>query len=132
VRRLTDGEVIFKEGEPGDAWYVIFEGQARVLKGADHGAWQVRLMERGECFGEIALLDGQPRSATVLAAGTLTVFRFSRPRFEDLLEQGSLGAYKLVLAMARMLSQRHRELTQRLSELVSDDPPAMAQFQISE
>jgi CRP/FNR family cyclic AMP-dependent transcriptional regulator len=132
VRRLTDGEEVFREGDPGDAWYVVFDGKARVLKGAARGTWEIRLMEPGECFGEIALLDGQARSATVLAAGTLTVFRFSRPRFEQLLEQGSLGAYKLVLGMARMLSERHRELTQQLSGLDSDDQPALALYQISE
>ena len=123
VRRLTDGEEVFHEGEQGDAWYVIYEGSARVLKDSDAGQWEIRVMEPGSCFGEIAILDRQPRSATVLAAGPLTVFRFRRARFEQLLEQGSLGAYKLVLGMARMLSQRHRELTQQLSR---------AEYQVSE
>jgi CRP/FNR family transcriptional regulator, cyclic AMP receptor protein len=149
VRRLTDGEEVFHEGDPGDAWYVIFEGQARVLKEADTGAWEIRVMERGTCFGEMAILDREARSATVLAMGPLTAFRFRRQRFEQLLDQGSLGAYKLVLGMARMLSQRHRQLTQQLSELTSHNEPvaaragapglqasdahtAVAQYQISE
>jgi CRP/FNR family transcriptional regulator, cyclic AMP receptor protein len=114
VQRFTDGEVIFREGDEGDAWYVIFAGQARVLKATDGGLTEIRVMQRGECFGEIAILEGDTRSATVEAVGPLTLFRFRRSRFQQLLDQGSLGAYKLVLGMARMLSQRHRELTQRV------------------
>ena len=123
VERLTDGEAVFQEGDPGDAWYVIFEGRASVMKSAADGAWKIRVMERGECFGEMAILDGHPRSATVRADGPLTVFRFRRTRFDQLLEQGSLGAYKLVLGMARMLSQRHRELTHALSNATSGREP---------
>jgi CRP-like cAMP-binding protein len=137
VQRLTDGEEVFHEGEPGDGWYVIFEGSARVLK----GAWEIRILESGAAFGEMAILDGQARSATVQALGPLTLFRFRRAPFEQLLEQGSLGAYKLVLGMARMLSAHHRELTHRLAELTSDRPvtvagrdqaPLLASYQVSE
>ncbi len=121
VRRLTDGEEVFHEGDPGDAWYVIFEGAVRVLQEADGGSRELAVLERGACFGEMAILDGEGRSATVRALGPLTVFRFRRPRFEQLLDQGSLGAYKLILGMARRLSQRHRQLTDQLSELMSND-----------
>jgi CRP/FNR family transcriptional regulator, cyclic AMP receptor protein len=126
VRRLTDGEEAFHEGDPGDAWYVIFEGRARVLRDGPGGATEIRLLERGSCFGEMAILDAQPRSATIEAVGPLTVFCFRRERFELLLEQGSLGAYKLVLAMARTLSRRHRELTQDLVEQMSRAEPVIA------
>jgi CRP-like cAMP-binding protein len=129
VEQRSDGEDVFHEGDLGDAWYVIYSGTARVLKAADSGAWQIRMLERGACFGEMAILDGQARSATIQAAGPLTVFRFRRARFEQLLEQGSLGAFKLVLGMARMLSNHHRELTQRLSALTE---PVAAGYQISE
>jgi len=126
VRRLTDGEEAFHEGDPGDAWYVIFEGRARVLRDGPGGATEIRLLERGSCFGEMAILDAQPRSATIEAVGPLTVFCFRRERFELLLDQGSLGAYKLVLAMARTLSRRHRELTQDLVEQMSRAEPVTA------
>jgi CRP-like cAMP-binding protein len=117
VKRLREGEKVFQEGDPGDAWYVISEGTARVVKEGAGGAREIARLTRGECFGEMAILDGSARSATVEASGDLTLFRFRRARFEDLLEQGSLGAYKLVVAMARVLSQRQRELTRQLAEL---------------
>ena len=65
VQRLADGEEVFHEGAPGDAWYVIFEGQARVLKDSANGAWEIRILDRGAAFGELALLDGGARSATI-------------------------------------------------------------------
>jgi CRP-like cAMP-binding protein len=76
----------------------------------------------------MAILDGRPRSATVRAREPLTLFQFREARFTELLEEGSLAAYKLVLAMARMLSLRHRELTRQLSE----SPVHSRAYQISE
>lgn len=120
VQRLTDGEEVFHQGDPGDAWYVILEGEARVLHDAGDGsAQELAVLKRGACFGEMAILDREGRAATVQAIGPLTVFRFRRSRFEQLLDQGSLGAYKLVLAMARTLSQRLRRLNTQISELMS-------------
>jgi len=126
VRRLQAGEEIFHEGDAGDAWYVIFEGQANVLKDAIGGPTPISTLGVGACFGEMAILDGLARSATVRAAGPLTIFRFRRERFEELLNQGSLGAYKLVAAMARTLSKRQRRLTQQISELLDDTATSQA------
>jgi CRP-like cAMP-binding protein len=131
VQRLQRGEQLFAEGQAGDAWYVIFEGQAEVVKATQTGETRrLALLEPGACFGEMAILDGSARSATVQAAGPLTVFRFRRAPFEELLEQGSLAAFKLVAAMARVLSQRHRTLTQQLSELLSPDAAPSARAEL--
>lgn len=118
VKRLREGEAVFQEGDPGDAWYVISEGTAVVLKEGEGTTREIARLNRGECFGEMAILDGSARSATVKAAADLTLFRFRRARFEDLLDQGSLGAYKLVVSMARVLSHRQRELTKQIADLL--------------
>lgn len=119
MQRLQDAEAVFNEGDDGDAWYVVFEGRALVLKRMDGSGGsnptQIAVLESGACFGEMAILDGLARSASVVANGPLTVLRLRRERFAALLEQGSLGAYKLIAAMARTLSQRQRHLTQKLS-----------------
>jgi len=131
VQRLTDGEVVFREGDPGDAWCVILDGEAQVLKNTAEGARELAVLKRGACVGEMAILDGEGRSATVKAVGPLTLLRFRRARFEQLLNLGSLGAYKLILAMARMLSQRHRLLTARVSKAASRED-SVAEYHISE
>jgi CRP-like cAMP-binding protein len=128
VRRLIAGEEVFHEGDPGDAWYVVFEGQAQVFEESEGRVHEIAAIGRGSAFGEMAILDGRPRSATVRAREPLTLFRFRESRFSELLDEGSLAAYKLVLAMARMLSVRHRELTRQLS----DSPVHNGVYQISE
>src|SRR4051812_25910943 len=78
VQRLTQGEEVFREGDDGDAWYVVFEGTANVVKNSPSGATQIAALGPGSCFGEMAILDGMARSATIVADGALTVFRFRR------------------------------------------------------
>jgi CRP-like cAMP-binding protein len=126
VSRLRDGEAVFHEGDPGDAWYVISEGTAIVLVEREGATREVARLNRGECFGEMAILDGSARSASVKAGSDLTLFRFRRSRFEDLLDQGSLAAYKLVLAVARVLSTRQRELTKQVATLLEQKTEAKA------
>jgi CRP-like cAMP-binding protein len=140
VIRLQEGEEVFHEGTSGDSWYVIFEGEVRVLKDADTEAEsEIARLGPGKCFDEMAILDGMPRSANVRAAGPLTIFRFRRDRFDGLLAQGSLG--KLVAAMARVLSHRHRQLTHQIFDLLAGQaqvPAAQAasasvdRYQVSE
>lgn len=129
VRRLNAGEKVFHEGDPGDAWYVIFEGRVRVVKNTPTGPMAIASLEPGACFGEMAILDGSARSATIEATEPLTVFRFRRAQFDELLEEGSLAAYKLVAAMARVLSERHRQLTQRLAAIGDSN---LGRYQVSE
>jgi CRP-like cAMP-binding protein len=83
VIRLQEGEEVFHEGTSGDSWYVIFEGEVRVLKDADTEAEsEIARLGPGKRFDEMAILDGMPRSASVRAAGPLTIFRFRRDRFD--------------------------------------------------
>jgi CRP/FNR family cyclic AMP-dependent transcriptional regulator len=121
VRRVRDGQPIFREGDPGDAWYVIFEGGADVTKNNDFGPPKV-ISQIGPraCFGEMAILDHSPRSATVVARGETTVFRFPRDAFEALLAEDNLAAYKLVYQIAKVLTVRARNTTQQLADALAD------------
>ena len=97
VQRLRDGQIVFKEGEPGDAWYVIFDGTLDVFKSEDFLPDQrIATLNARACFGEMAILDHSPRSASVVARGEATVFRFPRKEFEHLLHEDNLAAYKLI------------------------------------
>ncbi len=121
VQRFRDGQIVFREEDPGDAWFVIFRGECVVTKNAPFGpARTLAILEPQSCFGEMAVLDGSPRSAGVAVRGDTTLFKFRRVDYQSLLDGGSLSAYKLVLAMARVLCQRQRNLTQQLSELMEE------------
>ena len=123
IRRLRPQEWVFREGEAGDAWYVVFEGEVEVVKESEEGERVIAILGRRACFGEMAILDGSPRSASVRATKPLTVFRFPRQRFTQLLDEGTLAAYKLVYQMALVLVSRQRRTTSRLVELMATDKP---------
>jgi len=122
VERYADGQVIFREDSPGDSWCVLYEGTALVTKAVRLGpARELARLEPPSCFGEMAILDRGPRSATVRAIGETTVLRFPAEPFDELLEGGALAAYKLVVGMARVLTRRQRELTVRFATFAGDE-----------
>ncbi len=122
VRRIRDGQTIFREGDPGDAWYVILEGEANVTRSSEGRPDKViaHIGPRA-CFGEMSILDHSPRSASVTACGDSTVLRFPRDAFEALLGQDNLAAYKLVHEMAKVLTVRARKTSQELAKALADN-----------
>lgn len=121
IQRIRDAHPIFREGDAGDAWFVIFEGRADVFKDEEFLPSR-RIAELGPraCFGEMAILDHSPRSASVIAQGDVTVFRFPRKEFEMLLQEGNLAAYKLIYEMAKVLCTRARATAAQLAEALAD------------
>ncbi|MCB9743011.1 MAG: cyclic nucleotide-binding domain-containing protein [Alphaproteobacteria bacterium] len=124
IQRVREGQTVFREGEPGDAWYVVHQGEVAVTKARLLGPSEelARLSER-TCFGEMALIDGSPRSASVTAVGEGTLFRFPKSSFDTLLAEGNLAAYKLIFEMAKVLCARQRRLTGQLTDVMTSDGP---------
>jgi CRP-like cAMP-binding protein len=75
---VASGEVIFREGEPGDHFYLIDEGQVDVARGQE----RLAIVGAGESFGETALLDDRPRNATVRAMTPVTLYSMDRFGFD--------------------------------------------------
>lgn len=125
VQRARDEHAVFREGDPGDAWYVVYDGEVEVLRSDATGTPRtIATLGPRSCFGEMAILDHFPRSATVVAKGEATLFKFPRVAFERLLREENLAAYKLIHEMAKVLANRSREGTQALSEALRarDEP----------
>ncbi len=118
VRPVTTGEKVFEEGESGDAWYVLYRGELEVVKGSSGSDEVISVLSPPACFGEMAILDGSPRSATIRAAQESTVLCVPRAAFDQLLEDGNLVAYKLLHQMAIVLAQRERHATTRLMKML--------------
>jgi CRP-like cAMP-binding protein len=95
------GRVIVKTGDPGKAFYVIVEGRAKVVKGKIVTARREAELGPGEFFGELALLDGEARAATVIAATPLVTIRIERAAFRRLLREEPDLALKVLEGMAR-------------------------------
>ncbi len=107
------GEVLFEEGEPGDAFYIVFKGAMEVVKARPDGTTEKLAVRRaGEAFGEMALLNDAPRSATVRAAEATQLMVVGRDAFQDL-----LGGDSLALRMMRVLSKALRALGVRFASV---------------
>lgn len=106
------GQEIFREGDPGDALYLVGRGRVSLLKAGDEHSPEQLLMELGPpaILGEMSLLDLAPRSATVRVSGEepATLLRISREQFQRLLSGSSPLALKLTYRLARLLSHRLR------------------------
>lgn len=82
------GETVVRAGEPADGYYLVIEGQARALvEGVDGAEVSLNLLGPGSGFGEAALLEGTPRTATVRAASKLTALRLDRGIFAAVMER---------------------------------------------
>lgn len=113
------GDVVFREGDQGDAWFVLYRGAVVVFKHGATGEKKITELGPQACFGEISILDGSPRSATIRASEDSVVFRVPRDAFNELTGEGHLVAYKLLQQMAILLAERQRSTTMRLSELLN-------------
>jgi len=101
VSNYNAGRVIVKRGDPGKAFYVIIQGEAKVVKGKIVTARQEAQLGPGDFFGELSLLDGEPRAASVIASSPLTTIRIERAAFRRLLREEPDLALKILEGMAR-------------------------------
>lgn len=99
--KVAEGEVLFEEGEPGDAFYVVLAGGIELLKGSGDARKKLAVMRNGDTFGEMALLNSNPRSASARAVESSHLLAISRSDFEEL-----LGGETLAVRMMRGLSKR--------------------------
>lgn len=104
VAELPDGTVLCAEGATGDAFFVLLEGTAAVARGGE----RVNTLETGEHFGELALLDPAPRSASVVAEGDVVVGLLGARVFRSIVRDVPDLTDKLLRAMARQLRDARR------------------------
>jgi CRP/FNR family cyclic AMP-dependent transcriptional regulator len=112
-RRYRKGEVIFHEGDPGDALHLVLSGRVkigRVSAGGDETI--VTSIAPGESFGELVLLDGAARSATATALEPTETLVLGRPAFANLVDEGRDFRWALLTGIA----QHQRRLTDQLAE----------------
>lgn len=104
VRTLEAGEVLFKQGDPADAMYVVAEGEviARVTTVAPGGTLDLAVLGAGDFFGEIGLLGDQPRQATIVAKTETTLLAFGREEMTRLVDSDE----RFRFAILRFLRER--------------------------
>ena len=100
---VRKGDVIITKGEKGDSMYVVVRGSVRVFNGDK----TVRILGENEIFGELALLDPEPRSASVEAVEDARLFRLDRDTFSQLMA----GNVEIVRGVLHVLCERLRAKT---------------------
>jgi CRP/FNR family transcriptional regulator, cyclic AMP receptor protein len=121
VRRFRRGETIFHQGDPGDALFVLSSGSVKVVLPSDEGAEPaiVAILGPGEFFGELAILDGAPHSATIVAVEPTETLVLHRDAFLGLIDSDA-GLRRALLAS---LATEIRRLTGHVEDLHFLDLP---------
>jgi CRP-like cAMP-binding protein len=114
TRRFRRGEVLFHEGDPGDALFVVASGAVKVVVPSEDGDEAIlATLRRGDFLGELALLDGAPRSASAIALEQTEVMALPREQFRALVASEPAIRDALFAALAGEL----RRLTTHVAEL---------------
>ena len=100
IQEFSPGAIVVESGQPSDAFYLILGGRAKVLGKSR------RTLGTGDYFGEMGLIDGEPRSATIAAEGELQAMKLPRRPFLKLLNQEP----QIATAMMAELAARIRSL----------------------
>lgn len=130
IKEYAPGQAIVREGEAGDAFYILRSGTASVLKDSEGGR-KLNTVQAGEFFGELALLTGGPRQASVVADGAVSVFSLAKQDFDRL-----IAAYPKVRATIIGIASAYRqpadillktETNTAAADASAGDEPSMAE-----
>ena len=111
-KTYNDGEIICREGEEGKSMFVIQSGTVEVSRKLPEGEMMLGAMTKGDIFGEMALFDHMPRSATVKAKGEAVVLQIDKKGFFAKASQDPTLVFNILEGMSR----RIRALTVELSK----------------
>jgi len=117
IRQFLADEIVFDEGEEGQALYIIFSGSVAVLIERGESKEMIAELSAGSFFGDLALLDNTPRSAQVRAKEDCELAVFFRADFVSLMETDATIGYKISLQLARNLARRLRAQQSRVESL---------------
>ena len=121
VRRFRRNETIFHQGDPGDSLYIVESGSVKIVLPSPEGEEEaiIATLSRGDFFGELAILDGAPHSATVVALEPTEALVLRREPFEQLIDTNR----GLRMALFAGLTAELRRLTGHVEELHFLDLP---------
>ncbi len=123
IVKLRAGDTIFKEGDPGTEMYIIQAGKVEVYNDTPQGRVRLSVMEKGDFFGEMALLDGVPHAAAAQALEDVELIEINSTLFDRMIK----GNAEIAVRMLRKLSIRLRETNRKHEQLLAagiDHPAA--------
>jgi CRP/FNR family cyclic AMP-dependent transcriptional regulator len=114
--RFREGSMVFREGERGDKLYIVLDGRVRISKFIPGvGEEALAVLDRGDFFGEMALIDDKPRSADAKAHdGDATVLSLDRATLNEILSMDPHASLQFLNLLCRMISRRLREINEKI------------------
>jgi len=112
AKRFTPGQFVFKAGDRGDTMYVVMEGEVKVLVGST----TVEIAGPGSIVGEMALIDNEPRSATVVAKTHCRLVEVDQGQFQYMVSEGPFFALQVMKVMADRLRKTNARLRSKTNQ----------------
>jgi len=114
--RFREGSTVFREGEKGDKLYIVLDGRVRISKFIPGvGEEALAVLDRGDFFGEMALIDDKARSADAKAHdGDATVLSIDRATLNEILSMDPHASLQFLNLLCRMISRRLREINEKI------------------
>ena len=115
-KTYRDGDAIVREGESGDCMYVVQKGQVEVLRGTEGKEVRLAVLGEGEVFGEMALFEREPRSATVRALGDARALTVDKRTFLRQVHEDPSLAFRILQKMSHRIRELNAELVRLKAE----------------
>jgi CRP/FNR family cyclic AMP-dependent transcriptional regulator len=114
--RFREGSMVFREGERGEKLYIVLDGRVRISKFIPGvGEEALAVLDRGDFFGEMALIDDKARSADAKAHdGDATVLSIDRATLNEILSMDPHASLQFLNLLCRMISRRLREINEKI------------------
>jgi len=109
VRRFLAGQTIIREGDPAESFFILTRGAASVRQNGPTGEREISTLKSGDFFGEIGLLTGTPRNATVRATAPSEVLELDAAGFKDLVESSQQTKDRVQASMEERLAKAGRK-----------------------
>jgi CRP-like cAMP-binding protein len=125
IVRYKAGETVFQEGELGTEMYIIQSGSIEIVKRIGEKRESLGIMEKGDFFGEMAILEDMVRTADVVAVTDVELVRVNGATFDTMLKSNTEIAIRMMRKLARRLRETTRMLEEALGRKVEIDHPVV-------
>ncbi len=124
------GQTLFEQGDRSDALFIVGQGELEVAGSSPLGEKVVfAILGPGSVVGEMSLIEGGPRSATVEAVSECEIFRLDHATFDEMRRRRRPAAYKVILGLAATVGQRRRETDARIQQVFEDPASHIDSFE---
>lgn len=120
VHEADPEHVLFAEGESGSSMFILVRGKVETFKAGEQGHGVIAMDGAGKAIGEMALIDGEPRSATCVVREPSLLLTLTRENFDKLSRSYPAVSLHLIMRVAKLISRRLRATSGRLIDYLDD------------